>query len=94
MAKRDKITGENPIEEPVMTEFKVDKNVPMPATGTGGRNEIYPWRVIEIGDSFFVTPDQITPKYVTRRAWQASKLTGRKFITRQVDGGVRVWRVE
>jgi len=77
-----------------MSEFKVDKNVPMPATRAAGRHAIFPWRVMEIGDSFFVTPDQTPLKYVSRRAWQAFKLTGCRFMTRAVDGGVRVWRIE
>jgi hypothetical protein len=77
-----------------MSEFKIDKNVPMPATRSAGRHATFPWRSMEIGDSFFVTPDQIPSKYVSRRAWAASKLTGLKFITRRSDGGARVWRAE
>jgi hypothetical protein len=76
-----------------MSDFKIDKDVPMPAVSAGGRREIYPWRTMEIGDSFLVTDDQIPPKHVSRRAWQASKSTGHKFVTRTMDGGVRVWRV-
>jgi len=68
----------------------IEKGVPLPATGTG-RPSIYPWRKMDIGDSFFI-PGTTTKKFAGQ-AGRAAIRTGRRFSTRTVDGGVRVWRI-
>lgn len=66
---------------------KIDKNIPVPQSGRE-----YPWKQLEVGDSFLV-PDTTAKKF-GGTVWQARKRTGYKFVTRAVEGGVRVWRVE
>lgn len=71
--------------------IKIDKNVPLPPHIREGRAPEYPWRTMEIGDSFFVAEPK-TPNAAT-----ASRQTGRTFTRRAVveDGvkGFRVWRI-
>ena len=69
--------------------IKIDKGVPLPVTYTV--NLKYPWLEMEIGDSFFVNATQ---SRIGSHAWQMGNRHNRKFTTRKVDGGVRVWRVE
>ena len=70
------------------SEFKIEKAVPVPPKKGGGRAPKYPYRDLEVGDSFFV------PGIKTTGASDAGKRLGLKFTQRRVDGGMRVWRVE
>ena len=67
--------------------FPIEKDVPM----YRAKSEKYPWRSMELGDSFFI-PDK-TSKHLGSAALAAGKRHGRKFSVRTVDGGVRIWRV-
>ena len=73
--------------------YKVDHDVPAPLRATK-----YPFNKLNIGDSFFAPFDEVfTPdkRYrVAAAAYAAGKVQGKMFVTRTVDNGVRVWRVE
>lgn len=73
-----------------MSEFKIESDVPVPALSRI-RNARYPWRQMEIGQSFFVPG--VTASKFNSRVVGARRATGFWFVTRTVDGGVRVWRV-
>lgn len=76
-----------------MIEYEIENNHPLPAAAPhGGRREKYPWMQMEIGSSFFV-PDEDAHR-VKSSASKAKKRTGRTFVVRKVEGGVRVWRYE
>jgi hypothetical protein len=77
-----------------MTEYKIEKGVPMPNHGNGGREFPLPavLRKMEIGDSVLVvnrSRDSVcgTTSFVKRE-------TGATFSTRVVGGGVRIWRIK
>ena len=76
-------------------DFPVESGVPMPKEK--GRYCKYPWRVMEVGDSFFVpgAPDLDLKLHRVRAliSYQHSKHP-EYFEVRVVDGGVRVWRTE
>lgn len=62
--------------------MKIDSDIPPP------RN-IYPFSDMQPGDSF------VTDRPAVRAAANVwAKRKGMKFITRTVEDGVRVWRVE
>lgn len=67
--------------------FEIEKGVAIPR----GRG-MYPFRNMEVGDSFFVPG--ATAKNLSTCACQFSARHGHgwKFSVRTVDGGVRVWR--
>lgn len=67
--------------------YKIEKGVPAPE----GKESKYPFRAMEVGDSFFVPGGN--GNRVSSSATMAGKRTARKFMLRCVDGGVRVWRV-
>ena len=72
-----------------MNEYKIEKGFPVPDT-RGMRK--YPWRKLEVGDSFFVAGG--TTALVSPSASGFSKRNpGLQFTCMQVEGGVRVWRV-
>ena len=60
----------------------------------------YPWREMEVGDSFFVPFGHASLDAfrirgsVSAAANAAARILGVKFATRKQADGVRVWRVE
>jgi hypothetical protein len=52
----------------------------------------YPWKDMQVGDSFFIEGIVITK--ITATAYQTGLRLGRKFLSRTVENGVRVWRIE
>ena len=78
--------------------FTIEKNVPITTMLRGYRENQFPLDHMEVGDSFLITGDEdfVTRKGKTVRSSVAyySRRTGRKFLTRKVTDGVRVWRTE
>jgi hypothetical protein len=72
------------------TEFPIEKGIPIPSV-RGGKIEKYPWSQLAVGDSFFVPPGMRISGY---RGYRSRKGDGKKFTTRKMDGGIRVWRVK
>lgn len=79
-----------------MQVYKIEKNLPIPPSGTGRPK--YPLRDMEVGDSFFVPVPLINTLKFRNRLSSALTYFGKRhsvqFITRSVDDGIRVWRVE
>lgn len=83
--------------------LKIDKNIPIAPRGRSGGRRVgskkYPFSDLEIEDSFLVsTPDTREHRcyqgVILREIMRTSKsLKNKKFITRYVPGGIRVWRV-
>lgn len=72
--------------------YEVDKAVPLPTNASGGRPHKYPFREMEVGDSFLVEP--LDGDKLRNYASQFSRAKGARFVTRkQPDGSVRCWRV-
>lgn len=67
--------------------IQIEKGVPIP----GGNKYKYPWREMEVGDSFFVAGK--TSATLNNSRVNAQKSTRFKFKLKNVEGGVRVWRV-
>lgn len=69
----------------------IEKGVPIPR-GRGGKPR-YPWKAMEVGDSF-VAPSDVSERAVYVNATLAGKSLGRRFSCRKLPcGSVRVWRV-
>lgn len=67
--------------------YQIDKNVPIPAKKA---NSLYPFSQMAVGDSFLAPK-----KSATSSMYQFMKSdigAGMKFISRPVEGGVRIWR--
>lgn len=77
-----------------MQNPKIEKNIEMPEIKKGGKQNIrYPWKQMEVGDSFFVKG--IDDGYVRRAISQfhSTHKDGARFSSRKVEDGTRVWRV-
>lgn len=80
-------------------EFPIRKGVPLPhSSGNTTKQERYPWREMDVGDSFVVpfrggdvAKQQASVATVAKHA---SKRHGHKYTTRRLEGGIGVWRVE
>jgi hypothetical protein len=72
----------------------IDKNVPLPPDLNAKRISCnkFPFSTMEAGDSFLVT-DEYEKKCITVKACVYGKKHGKRFCTRKVPDGVRVWRV-
>lgn len=82
-----------------MSEFKIDKDVPMPRKQNGGTgNARFPLHQLEVGDSFCVPFEEGRESHKTRsvvsNAVAAFQLrnASKKFAVRKVDDGYRLWR--
>lgn len=71
-------------------EIKVEHDVPLPLPFSLSR---YPWREMQVGDSFLFPANVINP-YQCARVWSSSVVCpGRKYIARKTDEGIRCWRI-
>ena len=73
----------------------VDKGIPVPDDNRRGRLAIYPWKTMEVGDSFFIEAKAGEKLGTIQRRLSACaacyhKSSGHRYTTRQVDGGCRV----
>ena len=82
-------------------QYTIETGIEMPKKrSTEKGKSIYPLADMNVGQSFFVpcVGDKISKKqtslqvYFSRLARQS--FPDRRFATRQVDGGIRVWRVK
>ena len=78
-----------------MTTYRIDRNVAMPERLS--RVAEFPWRAMEVGDSFFV-PAERAGLYGQRVHQNAANYRRRCkvpvcFTVRKVKGGYRAWRV-
>lgn len=70
--------------------IKIESGIPAPTSNTRTFVARYPWRDLEVSQSFLVT--DVKFKTMQAGASLAGKRLNRKFVARIVDGGVRVWR--
>jgi hypothetical protein len=79
--------------EKPMTEFKIEKGVPVPSRRSGVSGAMYQ---LEVGESFFVLCENRVRKQntISTIGRDLAMKSGKplKFTVRQVDGGVRIWR--
>jgi hypothetical protein len=71
-------------------QIEIETGIPLPLGRKYGPVSKYPWAQLEVGESFFVADP---PSHFATMVSHASRIHSRKFIQRQVDGGIRVWRV-
>lgn len=68
--------------------YVIEKGVPLPANF---RRDRYPFGAMEVGDSFAVPTRKV--RAAISSASQHGKRTGRKYVSRKSDDGIRIWRV-
>jgi hypothetical protein len=80
--------------------YKIDKGIPL--HGRSNKSSKFPFNQMKVGDSFFAPhPDakKARQNALARNAGQYRKPPKhmpfqRHFVTRTVEGGVRIWRVK
>lgn len=76
--------------------IKIEKGVPVPQNTT--RKAKYPFRDMEVGDSFFINEKNDVKRMQQKMSAVASmfckKHTEYKFKTQAFDSGVRIWRIK
>ena len=77
--------------------FEVERNIPVPDEYGGGRAGKYPWRGMDVGDSFHVPSAGLDRSLLQTRMSARAVNTGNRLGTKytvRIDGdGVRVWRI-
>ena len=78
----------------------IDKDIPVPE-GTSARFRTqYPYRTMEVGDSFLIPFVEGESKVIAMRrmyqsaSWATKRFAPQRFIVRRTEEGVRVWRTE
>ena len=79
--------------------YKIEKHVEMPQPMRRG---MYPWKDMEVGDSFYVPfPDHKKRSNLSQVLLRSAKNftektepSNKKFSTRRDDTGIRVWRIK
>lgn len=82
--------------------LEIEKGIPIPKVDKSyAYDSKYPFKVMEVGDSFFVPVDREQPRKQFHRvamnisaSCRAKRMNGKKFLTRTLRDGVRCWRVE
>jgi hypothetical protein len=77
--------------------ISTESGIPLKRPANHGQSK-YPLNTMEVNDSFLVRVCHPTNRKkfqsaVLRAAWNIRE-TGKRFTSRQVENGVRVWRVE
>lgn len=77
--------------------MNVVSSIAIPARGLrrvrpGGKRPTYPWRAMQIGDSFFVKGGSITN--ISSAAVFYGRSHGTLYTCRSTPTGVRVWRIK
>ena len=73
--------------------YKIEPSIPYPGR-PGRKASRYPWRDMEIGDSFFVSDEETTQRRIgSAPAYFSIRNPEYKFSVRKVEGGYRVWRI-
>lgn len=74
------------------SDYVIEKNVPLVQKSGAGRKPKYPFRQMEVGDSFVVRGGNLKTMRTTARI--AGLKLGWTFKSQEQEGGVRVWRTE
>lgn len=72
--------------------FQIEKGIEIPAL-TRNTEAKYPFKSMEIGDSFFVPCTDENAKKVRNSISSSARSAKVKHVTRIAEGGLRVWRV-
>ena len=73
--------------------YVIEDGIPLPARTRGLLSPLgAAVRALDVGQSVMV-PGATRKTGITGTVWAAGKLFGRKFATRTVEGGIRVWRL-
>lgn len=81
--------------------MQIEKNIPIPARAgnKAGRNSLYPFPKMGIGDSFLLKLPADPKKAKAKRSMISclmiyhSRKRGTKYASRRLAEGLRVWRV-
>lgn len=69
-------------------KYEIEKGIEIPEKSL---SSIYPFEIMEVGDSFFVDDIKKYEALLSRKAYLFKKFNI-KISVRRVDGGIRVWR--
>lgn len=70
-------------------KIAIDKGMPMPSHKRGGKESIYPFREMLVGDSFLL--ENVAAR---NNIYNAAKRCGMKIMVRAERDQLRVWRIE
>lgn len=74
--------------------ISIQKNVPIPPAPARAVFSKYPWRALDIGESFLAKTGSLKATYRNMHslARNAGIRLGKTFVVRRTPEGVRVWR--
>ena len=76
-------------------KYKIEKNIPVPPPKSGITGETREFIAqLDVGDSFLIPNNDLEPYHKYLASHWSRKFKDRKFITRLVGEGRRIWRIE
>ena len=73
--------------------YIVEKGIPAPRTFTGNRSRIYPFNVMDVGDSFGITSPEEAKRVTAAANHYGRNHAGLKFSILKHEGAWRCWRL-
>lgn len=77
-----------------MSQFEIEDGIPVAPRASGPRTGKYPFRTMEVNQSFLVPADVKAATIRSAIGAFNKKNKDRKFAVRTTESGTRVWRVE
>lgn len=78
-----------------MSKIKIEKNIPIDYSFVYTKNIKYPYKDMEVGDSFVVKRIHVASALSGCKQWGERQDENWKFISRKIDNeNSRIWRVE
>ena len=75
-----------------LCEYKIEENIPF-LTASSRKQLKYPFEQMKVGDSFFV-PRINSTQFSNVLSIHNKSAENKRFASRTVEGGVRVWRIQ
>lgn len=78
--------------------MEIQKNIPIPAKPKKGRHHIYPFRMMEVGDSFLLPDTKGLKRIYDHPVYDAARKfkirnEGFDFSLALTQQGLRIWRI-
>jgi hypothetical protein len=74
--------------------IKIESNIPIPKISKKGRQKVYPFDEMNVGDSFFIEGRTTSQLSSVANNWSKRYDPKAKFVVKQENKGVRIWRYQ
>lgn len=77
-----------------MIMIKIESNIPIPKISKKGRQKVYPFDEMAVGDSFYIEDKSTSQLSSVAYNWSKRYDPQAKFVVKQENKGARIWRYQ